>query len=256
MINKGETGYFVGCTSSYREKESALNTALILSKTIKEGFVLLGSEEYCCGSPLIRTGQVEMSLNNGNDENDFNIRDYISHNVSELKKHEIKTLIFNCAGCFKTITTDWEKFLEFRVPFESKHITQFLDEKIKDEEIKLKPWNKKITYHDPCHLGRYMGIYEEPRKILKTIPGVELVEMKHNREKAICCGAGGGFKGGFPSDALKIADLRIKEALDTKAEVLITSCVFCKMHLKFAVERRNAEIEVLNIEDIIVNLID
>jgi heterodisulfide reductase subunit D len=100
-----------------------------------------------------------------------------------------------------------------------------------------------------------MGIYDEPRKILNAIPAVKLIEMEHTRQEAICCGAGGGFKAGFPEDSLEIAKIRIKEALKTGAEIIATSCVFCKTQLNLAIQKMNKEIKVLNIEDIVADRI-
>ena len=259
ILEKGANAYFVGCTSSYREIESAINTSRILTKIIKEGIVVLGNSEYCCGSPLIRTGQIYFDLSSiektKNTKKNFDIKELITHNIEELKSKGVKNIIFNCSGCYKTVSMDWPKIYEGQLPFRPYHITQFLVEKIERNEIKFKQCNKKITYHDPCHLGRHMGIYDEPRKIITSIPGVQLIEMKNSREKAMCCGAGGGLKAAFADESLEIAKLRIKEAMDTKADMLVTSCVFCKRNLIEAAKSLNSDIKVLNIEDIAANLI-
>jgi len=94
-----------------------------------------------------------------------------------------------------------------------------------------------------------MGIYNEPRKILNAIPGLTLIEMENNRENAVCCGAGGGFKAGFPNEAVEVAKIRLKEAYETRAELLVTSCVFCKRNLSDAKNALEYKLEVLNIED-------
>ncbi|MBD3254225.1 MAG: 4Fe-4S dicluster domain-containing protein [Candidatus Lokiarchaeota archaeon] len=252
--------YFVGCTSSYREVISALNTAIVLSNILEDNFVLLGAEEYCCGSPLIRTGQVDFNLCLESDDkkktkSHFDVADYISHNVEVLKEKGVRIVIFNCSGCYKTAVKDWPKYYGGNLPFETFHLTEYVAKNLDLVEKKLKNWDKRITYHDPCHLGRYMKIYDAPRKILRAIDGVQLIEMKNSKECAMCCGAGGGLKGGFPEEALEIAKLRIREAENTGAEILATACVFCKRNLRDAAEALNSKITVLNIEDILTQLL-
>ncbi|MBD3211129.1 MAG: hypothetical protein GF311_00860 [Candidatus Lokiarchaeota archaeon] len=255
IISYGRYAYFVGCTSSYRAKESAVNTAKILSKILKEGFILLKDEEYCCGSPYLRTGLVDLTLNYKNQSIEFHLEDYIKHNIKTLKEKGVKKIIFNCSGCYKTAKIDWAKSTKTKLPFQFFHISELIADKLKKNEINFKKWSKKITYHDPCHLGRHMGIYEEPREILNAIPGVKLIEMEHNKQETICCGAGGGFKAGFPQESLEVAKIRIKEAIKTGAEIIATSCVFCKNHLSSAIQKMNKEIKVLNIEDIVADQI-
>ncbi|TXT65245.1 MAG: CoB--CoM heterodisulfide reductase iron-sulfur subunit D [Promethearchaeota archaeon] len=255
ITSSGKYAYFVGCTSSYRAKECAINTAKILSKILKEGFVLLKEDEYCCGSPYLRTGLVDLTFSYENQLIEFHLEDYIKQNINTLKERGVKKIIFNCAGCYKTAKNDWGKFTESQLPFQLIHLSEFIVDKLKKKEIDFKKWPKKITYHDPCHLGRHMGIYDEPRKILNAIPAVKLIEMEHTRQEAICCGAGGGFKAGFPEDSLEIAKIRIKEALKTGAEIIATSCVFCKNQLNLAIQKMNKEIKVLNIEDIVADRI-
>jgi heterodisulfide reductase subunit D len=112
----------------------------------------------------------------------------------------------------------------------------------------------KVTYHDPCHLGRHVGIFEAPREVLRSIPGIDLVEMDRNREDSKCCGAGGGFKAGFGENAINVAADRIDTAHEVGATTLVSSCVFCKLNFMDAIKKRGREINVLNIEDIFVDL--
>ena len=256
-VEKGPVGYFVGCTASFRTKTAAQSTAKILSKFYPDGFVLLGNGEYCCGSPLIRTGQEDFDLEMADGRMvRFRVKDLITHNVDELVKRGVKEVVFSCSGCYKTSIESWPKYYDGEVPFTRTHITQFLARKIDEGAVQFKPLYKKITFHDPCHLGRHRGEYEAPRKILKAIPGVEFVEMQFNKNRARCCGAGGGVKSGYPKDSLDIAKIRVQEAIDTGADILLTSCVFCKYNLLDAVKDMNASIEVLNTEDLVVDLVE
>ena len=136
-----------------------------------------------------------------------------------------------------------------------KHITEILAELINNNEIPFKEEEGapiKVTYHDPCHLGRHMDLYEIPREILNKIPGIELIEMKRNRKNAWCCGAGGGVKSQFPELALEISRERINEALETGAQVLITSCPFCVGNLSDALKSMESDVQVkIKVVDII-----
>jgi heterodisulfide reductase subunit D len=132
------------------------------------------------------------------------------------------------------------------------HITQLVAELI--DSGKLRPEKGiegSVTYHDPCHLGRHTGIYEEPRKILESIPGIKLVEMERTRDEARCCGAGGGVKTAFPELSQKIADLRVKDAESTGADMLVTSCPFCYQSLKSAIETKGSSLRMMDILELL-----
>ncbi len=209
-------GFFVGCTSSYRTQELAVLAVKIFNYMNLE-FNLLGSEEYCCGSPLIRTGQDEADIlieeNGERKKIHFNIADTIRHNIEKIHEKGIKTLVVQCAGCFKTISQDWPRYYKEKVKFKVVHISQFLADQIKKNKLRfIKPINKTITFHDPCHLGRHMKVYDEPRFVIQSIPGVKLVEMRRTRETSQCCGAGGGVKAAFSELATNIAETRITDA--------------------------------------------
>ncbi len=256
IANEGKFAYFVGCTASFRNREVAIDSVQILSKILKENCVLLGPEEYCCGSPLIRTGQVHFKFPEKSRSRDFNLEDYIKHNIETLNAKGVQKVFFSCAGCYKTVSQDWPRFYSKKIPFESQHISEFIAQKVQEGKIKFKRWNAKVTFHDPCHLGRFMGIYEAPRVILQAIPGVELVEMPKNRNFAHCCGAGGGVKAGFPMQANEMAKNRVKEAIDTGAEFLITSCVFCKNTFQDAIQSDHLTIGLRSLEDVILHLFE
>ena len=205
----------------------------------------MGKDEYCCGSPLLRTGQTEI------------ISDLVKHNVEEFKKREVKRIVYTCAGCYRTSLIDWPKYYD--VPFEIIHKTQYLQELVnkgyfKLEKNKLAPLEKIVTYHDPCHLGRHIGtIYDAPRTVLNAIPKLELVEMKRSKEKARCCGAGGGVKAGMPDLALDMSKKRLEDALSTGSFTLVTSCPFCLTNFKDAIKETQKELEVVDLVELLAN---
>ncbi len=137
--------------------------------------------------------------------------------------------------------------------FEVLHTVEYLAQLIQEGKIKFtRKLPLKVTYHDPCHLGRHLspGIYDSPREILRRIPGIELVEMERNRENAWCCGAGAGVKQANPDLALWSANERIKEAKDTGATALVTSCGWCEQNFKNASKEFGQEIQILDVAEL------
>ncbi|NVM56054.1 MAG: disulfide reductase, partial [Candidatus Helarchaeota archaeon] len=238
-------GYFVGCTSSYREQELAKATVKLLNKA-DIPFQLVGVDEYCCGSPLLRTGLREKAS------------ELAKHNMEAIKEKGIKKLIFSCAGCYRTFKEDYPKIVG-EIPFELAHVTQFLAKQLKAGKLKItKKLDKVVTYHDPCHMGRHIilrknkvGVFNEPRKLLEAIPGITLREMVRTRENAWCCGAGGGVKAAFKDLALETAVDRIEEAVTTGADILVSACPFCRRNLMDAIKSKNASIEFKDVVELL-----
>jgi heterodisulfide reductase subunit D len=227
--------------ATYRAKDIAKSTI----KLLKRGgvkFELLGEDEWCCGSVMLRTGNVDVA-----DE----LRE---HNVEAFKNHAADLVITSCSGCFKTLSQDYEKqtgSLDFKV----KHVLEILKELIEEDKLKFTETNLKVTYHDPCHLGRHSEMYDIPRDILNSIPGLNFVEMPRNRENARCCGAGGGVRAGYKELSDKMADTRIKEAEETGAEVLTSACPFCTFALREAAERNGSKMRVLDLPELLVEIL-
>ncbi len=217
-----EVLYFTGCTASYRQQKIAADATRVLDAAGIE-YDILGKDEWCCGSPLIRTGQTDIVT----EEKDG----LVKHNLNEIEKRGVRTVITACAGCFMTLKHSYPMYAG-KLGFELYHMTQFVDKLIAEKKLVLKrPLPKKAAYHDPCHIGRHFGIYEEPRRILKAFPQSTYIELPRNRDNAQCCGAGGGYKIQFNDRAEYIASLRVKEAKDAGAEMLVSACPFCVTNL-------------------------
>ena len=236
LPDKAEWVYFIGCTSNYRQKNLRDSTLRFLKKA---GIDFTLVDEHCCTSPMIRTGQLSI------------VDEYMKYNIEQIKNTGATKVITSCAGCYKTLTKDFERFgneLEFEIYHSLELVKKLLDEK----KIEFKSeYNKTVTYHDPCHLGRHMGIYELPREIYRQIPGLNLVEMKRNRNFAWCCGAGGGVKIGYPDWALEISKERLEEAKETGATVITSTCPFCKTNLSDASVHYNIDFQVLDLMEIL-----
>jgi Fe-S oxidoreductase len=219
LKSKPEILYFVGCTESYRRQEIAQATLKILNK-MEARYTLMGVNEQCCGSPLLRTGQSDI------------VREELApQNIANIEKTGVETVVTACSGCFQTLKNDYPR-ITGKLPFELLHISQYLDRQIQEGNLEFKNEIKRtVTYHDPCHLGRHSDVFDEPRNVMAQIPGVELMEMPRIRMASRCCGAGGGFKIAFNDSATTIGFKRVKEANATGAEIIITTCPFCKTNL-------------------------
>ncbi len=217
--------YFAGCTASYRMFELAKSTVEFFNK-IELDYTYAGEDEYCCGSPFLRTGQREIAY------------EFFKKNYEEWKKRGVKTIVTTCSGCYRTIAKDYPEIAEelgYDWDFRVIHTVQLIKDLIEKKELEFEREERKITFHDPCHLGRHMGVYDEPREILKEM-GFKIVEMEHTREESLCCGAGGGVKSQFKDLAMEIGKRRIEEAKKTSAEFIVSACPFCKLHLNQAGE--------------------
>lgn len=212
--------YYPGCLTKFVLKDIMNNYMNILDQ-INIDYITIKEKEVCCGSPVINAGY----------EQDF--EDLKKKNLKLFDEHGIKKIIVNCPACYHIFS----KYYNLKV----EHITQTILKKIDYFDRKF---NEEITYHDPCHLGRYCNVYEEPRKILRKL-GFKLIELEKNKEDSFCCGAGGGLKGNHPELANKIAKNILSKV---KTKKLITTCPLCYAHFK-----ENAEnIKVLELSKVLV----
>ena len=239
LPDKAEWIYFIGCTSNYRQKNLRDATLRFLKK-IGINFTLF--DEHCCTSPIIRTGQLDP------------VKEFMNYNVDQIKKAGATKVITSCAGCCRTLKVDYEK-KGVNVDFEVIHTSELVKKLLDEGKIKFNSeFKKKVTYHDPCHIGRHLGLYEVPREIIKQIPGVEFVEMKRNRENSLCCGAGGGVKIGYPEWSIEISNERLNEAKETGASVIVSTCPFCRTNLSDANEIYSMNFEVIDLIEILDQL--
>jgi heterodisulfide reductase subunit D len=244
LPKKAEYLYFVGCTASYRQKEVALATVRLLQK-LKVDFTIV-DDEWCCASPLLRTGQYDLA------------KEFVEHNSALPDKYKASAFITTCSGCYRTLSRDYkmdapegyaDKYGKNLPNTKVLHTTQLVEEMLNKGEIEFTgKFAQKVTYHDPCHLGRHAEVYDAPRNILKKVPGLEFVEMYRNKKFSFCCGAGGGVRGGFADYSLETATKRVKEAEATGAQVLTSACPFCYTNLHDAIEMNKSP---LKFEDII-----
>ncbi|GAB7025424.1 (Fe-S)-binding protein [Geotalea toluenoxydans] len=209
-----EVLYFTGCYLSYdpRMRKVAAATAQILNKAGVE-FGILGEKESCCGESIRKTGNEEL------------FKKLAKENIKHFIDNGVKKVLVSSPHCYHTFKNEYP---EFMVHFEVVFISQFIAQLINEGRLTIsKEFAKKVTYHDPCYLGRHNGIYDEPREVLQKVPGLELLEMADSREASLCCGGGGGRIWMETPKEERFADLRLRQAVDVGAEVLATSCPYC-----------------------------
>lgn len=237
--DKVEVAYRAGCLLSFDpEMRGIALDAIKLLQVAGVDVGIEGKDEACCGGRAYEIGQVG------------EFTKYAEHNIEAYNNAGVSTVVFSCADGLSHLKLLYPK-LNIKMNFQVLHLVEYLDQLIKEGRITFtRKVPMKVTYHDPCHLGRHAGIYDAPRDILRRIPGIELVEMERSRQYSWCCGAGAGVKQAYPEFSLWTAEERIKEAKETGATALVTSCPWCERNFKDAVKEYGENIEVYDIAEI------
>ena len=264
-------GYYVGCTASYRQVEVAIATAKVFEQ-LGMDFTLI-EDEVCCGSPFFRIGAVDTA------------QELMNKNLEAFK--HLEKVYFSCAGCYRTITIDYPKWMPEgeKLPFKTQHAFELVSKLITLGKISFKPnkelKGKVVTYHDPCHTGRHFAIdmeqemikksknlmfdarkiaqmqnewFDIPRVILRKLEedvGIKFTEMYRIKLHSMCCGAGGGVRAGYPDFSLRTASLRCDEANAVGADILTTECPFCWRNLSDANDLYAHDLQVMGVLEMI-----
>ncbi|NDA98605.1 MAG: (Fe-S)-binding protein, partial [Flavobacteriales bacterium] len=251
MIAKGETPeilFWVGCAGSFDDRAKKITKALVkILNHCKVNFAVLGTEESCSGDPAKRAG------------NEFTFQMQAMMNIQVLNGYEVKKIVTACPHCFNTLKNEYP---ELGGEYEVVHHTQLIQDLINTGKLALEGSEtykgKKITFHDPCYLGRANDVYEAPRSLIEKLDA-ELVEMKRCKSKGLCCGAGGAqmFKEAEPGTK-EINIERTEDALDTDAEIIATGCPFCNTMMTDGIKNVEKEdaIKVLDVAELIANAAD
>jgi Fe-S oxidoreductase len=226
-IFKGNTLYYPGCLSKFVAKELVENYRRILREAGVD-FIELSDLEVCCGSPALKAGYAD----------DF--KKLAEKNLKVFKEHSVGKIVTHCPACFMIFKKEYPKVLGEKWDIVVEHATEVLSQKARKSESQ----KGEVTYHDPCHLGRQMGVYEPPREVLKSL-GYEIKEMDLVGKESFCCGGGGGVQSNESELADRIAKDRIKMAKKTGAKILVTPCPLCYMHLK-----KNSEGEDIDVKEL------
>lgn len=236
--------YFAGCvTSFYPMVQDIARSFCQLLVMAQEEFTVVGGEEWCCGYALLSAGEEEKGIR------------FMAHNIELAGALGAKTVAVTCPGCYRMWNEEYSRLTGKKHNFQILHSTQLILKFLKQNRLRLGNVEKIVTYHDPCDLGRMSGLFDEPRAILSKIPGIELRELKNNREYGSCCGSGGDLLA-FNSDlAIDIARRKIKEALEVKAEGLVSACPSCVRSLNIAKATEAPKMEVLDIVQVVLRAV-
>ncbi|KKL85147.1 hypothetical protein LCGC14_1957630 [marine sediment metagenome] len=237
-VNDVEVIYFIGCLSAYDRQEIPEAMIKIL-QAAGVNYTVLKGEEWCCGLPAYQLGLRDRA------------KEMSEHNSKFINGTGVKTIIASCPGCAKALDLEYPKW-GTKLNMEVLHHTVFIKKLLDEGRLKLKkPIRKKLTYHDPCHLGRNMEIYNAPREVLKRVCEMNILEMFATREKALCCGSGGGYKLTNPEKANKMGSRVTDEAAFVKADILVSACPLCKE--SFSKDAAEKGLELKDIAELIVD---
>jgi heterodisulfide reductase subunit D len=245
---KGELLYFTGCLPYFDAVFTDIGVeALKIGRSVITILNALGEtpvvmpNERCCGHDLLWGGDEQSFLK------------LMKHNLAAIKETGAKRVVTACAECFRTLKSDYARYAG-GLDFEVQHVSQYLAGRLPELEPKLKKKvKKKVAFQDPCRLGRHMGVYEEPRLLLEKIPGVEVSEMRRNREAAVCCGTSAWMNCDMYSKKIQVG--RLKEAEQSGADTVITCCPKCYIHFTCATSEKNGKPAVeIAIQDLCVLL--
>ncbi len=238
-VDKVEVLFFVGCLGSFDQRSQKITVSL--ARILQEAgvnFAILGKEETCTGDPAKRIG------------NEYLAQVMAEQTVETLNSYSFKKIVTSCPHCFNAIANE---FPQIGGNFEVVHHSQLIDQLLDEGQIRLDPESDvaqgKVTFHDPCYIGRYNDIYDEPRDVVTALPGVDLVEMGRNRNRSFCCGGGGGRMFMEETRGTRINQARVQEAIDTGATTLCAACPFCMTMFEDGIKGVGAE-ETFAVKDL------
>lgn len=250
MMAKGESPdvlFWVGCAGSFDDRAKKITKAFVkILNQLEYKFAVLGSEESCSGDPAKRAG------------NEFLFQMQAMANIEVMNAYEVKRVVTTCPHCFNTLKNEYP---ELGGSFEVVHHTQLLQALIDEGRLTIKGGSfkgKKITFHDPCYLGRANTVYEAPRSLIQSLDA-ELVEMKRCKSRGLCCGAGGAQMFKEPEKGTKDINIeRTEEALEIKPDIIATGCPFCNTMMTDGVKNKEkeGEVEVLDLAEMIATAND
>lgn len=231
--------FYPGCLASHRFKEKT-NILVRLLQAAGYSLDFLGDDQTCCGTPFWVTGKMEGA------------KEYAEGYLRKLQNRGVKEIITPCPSCFRAFDEEYPRLLGMeKLPIKIRHTSEILQEIVDQKKLKFKnSVKKKITYHDPCEIGRYRDIYDPPRTVLSAIPGIEFIEMARKREHAFCCGGGGGCKIMFPDYSQQVSNERIRDFIETEAELMTTICPACEMNLTHGFYEADLDTRVLDVAEI------
>ena len=241
-----ETLYFVGCNIIRpRVRPMATATAKAL-QAANVDFAVMGEDEWCCGLVFINTGHFDIA------------KEFAKHNLELIEKINPKRIVTICPGCAQALR-HYKHLIGWKPNVPITHAVEYIAELLDQGKFiftKEFDGSSKVAYHDPCELGRQMGVFDAPRKILNAIPGLEWVELENNKELSHCCGGGSGLQGIDNELAREVANYRLKEVQDAGADVIVTCCPTCKTNFLDTIKQNNLDIKVMDINEVLAQALE
>ncbi|MDR3363179.1 MAG: (Fe-S)-binding protein [Desulfovibrio sp.] len=235
LKKNAEVVFFTGCVGAYFPLAQKIPQALLgILEAGEVDYTLLGKDEWCCGFPLLSAG-----LPDG-------LEPIVEHNAAAVRARKAGKVVFTCPSCYQI----WRE--SYPQEFELFHAAEFVAAMLRDGRIRLtKTPYTKVTYHDPCDLGRGARVFDAPREVLSLIPGLTLTEMEHNREHGLCCGGGGNLEMIDPDLSTGMARQKVQEALSTGAQAIVTTCQQCVRTMTTYARRSKVNIDVLDLSQLV-----
>jgi heterodisulfide reductase subunit D len=244
VAGRADIAYYAGCTGAYESQPMVQGDVRVLH-AINEPFTMLPPEdEVCCGFPLFITGQHDL------------LKDLVARLVDGYRALGVKTLVCSCPCCVNIMTRDWPLIYGQALPFKIRHITQYVVDAIASGRLRIrKELTESVIYHDPCYLSRGVGVIEEPRTVLRSIPGLKLLEFSRHGLDSRCCGSGGAARKVYHENAIAIGRLTIDEAVARKADRLILACPACYAKVNESMQGYKNQIRITDIMELVSGLI-
>ena len=236
---RADVVYFIGCLSSFYPRVYSIPQSLVqVLERADVRFTALGEDEWCCGYPLYAAGMRDR------------LADLARHNVRQVRRVGARQVIFTCPSCYYAWAHLYPDVVDIS-GIRLQHATEFLAELIGDGALTLGPVEEVVTYHDPCDLGRKSGLYDPPREVLASIPGLELREMAANRENALCCGGGGDVEVSDPTVSAGVAGRRLAQVAATGARYVASACQQCKRTLQEGARRHKIRVRAVDVAELV-----
>jgi heterodisulfide reductase subunit D len=238
---KAEVIYFVGCVSSFSPRVFKIPRSIVqIFKKAGVDFALLGDNEWCCGFPLLSSGFKK------------EFAEFARHNIAQVNSTGASYLVTSCPSCYHMWKHIYKEiYQDIKPDFTVLHVVQYMNQLVKNGKLKLGAIEETVTYHDPCDLGRNSGIYEEPRELIKSIPGIKFIELENNRENTTCCGGGGNVEAVDPKLSESIAQVKAREIIASGADIVTTACQQCVRTIAAGLKKEGSKIRTMDLAELI-----
>jgi heterodisulfide reductase subunit D len=239
-----EVVYFVGCVSAFYPQAYSIPQATVqIFESAGVDFTTMGGDEWCCGYPLYGAGMRDL------------VSELASHNLERVKELGSTELVTTCPSCYYAWTHVYPQLVELPPQLEVLHATEYLSQLMEEGRIELGPVERVVTYHDPCDLGRKSGVYDAPRAILNSIPGIELREMVTHGQDAMCCGGGGDVEISDREVTGEVGVMRMEQAQETGAQAVVSACQQCKRTLLTGARQAKIRMRTFDISELVLESI-